>query len=88
MTNLEKKILATSEVEPDDFELEVISKIEKADDTSEGISLNKMRALRKEQDKQARVSVKMSRGMRKNLIEEAKSKGVSLNQYILHRLSR
>ncbi|MCL2574910.1 MAG: type II toxin-antitoxin system HicB family antitoxin [Defluviitaleaceae bacterium] len=87
MTKIEKRFLATQEIEPNAQDLAALARIAEQNDDTKGITLEEMRALRKEQDKRGRISVRVSRKLRKELTKEADSQGISLEQYIINRLS-
>nr|AGS51623.1 hypothetical protein [uncultured bacterium contig00017] len=80
-----KRVEATPSVEPDEWDLEMLEAIETENDTSEGITLAEMDALRK---CNGRISVRVPKQLHRELVVRAKDNGVSLNQYIVYKLAK
>jgi len=88
MNDIEKRFNATPEVEPGIEDLEAIERIEKANDTSKGISLEQMREIRASQKYNGKISLRVPKTLHKDLVVNAKDEGISLNQYILYKLAK
>ena len=88
MSDIERRFNSVQEVEPDMMDLAAIRRIEKADDTDEGISLEQMDALRREQEYSGKISLRVPKTLHKELTQGAKDEGISLNQYILYKLAK
>jgi len=88
MNEIEKRIAAIPEVEPDEEDLAAIARIEARNDTSEGISLAEMDRLRETQAYNGKISLRVPRSLHRDLVRAAKQEGISLNQFLLYKLAR
>lgn len=88
MSSIEKRFMSVQEIAPDNIDLEAISRIEKSNDTSEGISLTQMDAQRTRQEYSGKISVRVPKSLHRNLAQSAKDEGISLNQFILYKLAK
>ena len=88
MNEIEKRISAIKEVEPDEEDLQAIARIKKANDMSEGITLEQMDKIRAEREYGGRISLRVPKTLHRDLIQSAKQEGISLNQFILYKLAR
>ena len=75
-------------VDPDAEDIEAIQRIEKENDVDEGISLADMSEIRAQREYSGRISLRLPRTLHHDLIEEAKTEGVSLNQLLLYKLTK
>ena len=82
MTDKEfKKRLAQIPVaEPDEIDKEMIARIEEGEEME-------LAQFKKELDCSGKISLRLPKSLHKDLIISAKNEGVSLNQYLLYRLS-
>ena len=87
MTELEKRIHATPVVEPDKDDIKALRRINRRNDTSGGITLTEMDALRNEQYN-GKISLRVPKTMHRELVSAAKEEGISLNQFILYKLAK
>jgi len=76
-----KKLAQIPVVEPDEFDKEMIARIEK-----DGEEMD-LAQFKKELDCSGKISLRLPKSLHRDLITNAKSEGVSLNQYLLYRLS-
>ena len=88
MNEIGKRFAAIQEVEPDAEDLEAIEHITKANDTSKGITLEEMDAIREAQEYSGKLSLRLPRTLHRDLSMAAKMEGISLNQFILYKLAR
>ena len=79
-----KKLANIKEVEADSLDLELMKAAAAEEDTST-ISLEQ---LKEEVEYNGKISLRLPRSLHKELVEKAKSEGVSLNQYALFKLSK
>ncbi|MDR2167939.1 MAG: hypothetical protein LBE35_08850 [Clostridiales bacterium] len=66
MSDIEKRFLATPEVEPDALDLEAINRIAAANDTEKGITLEEMRRLRTRES--GKISLRIPMAAHKELV--------------------
>ena len=88
MSEIEKRFNAILEVEPDQEDLMAIERIQKRNDKEKGATLEQMDLIRAERKYSGKVSLRLPRSLHKNLVQEAESEGISLNQFILYKLAR
>jgi len=80
----EKKLSSVAEVEPDEWDIEMVKEIDAESDDS-FISLEEVKTLRK---LSGRISLRVPKSLHADLISMAHAEGTSLNQYILYKLSK
>ena len=80
-----KKVEATPEVEPDEWDIEMLADIDAEADDSRGISLEDLRARR---ECSGKISVNVPKELHYRLLENAKENGVSLDKFIIYKLSK
>jgi len=88
MNAIEKRIANTPVVEPDAEDLAAIKRIEQANDTSDGVTIGDIESLRAEQEYTGKISLRVPKMLHKELSQDAKKNGVSLNQFIVYKLAR
>ena len=88
MNDIEKRFNSIQEVEPDTADRAAIERIQKANDTDEGITLEQMDQARAAQDYSGKISVRVPKTLHRELVAGAKDEGISLNQYILYKLAK
>jgi len=89
MNEIEKRIAAIPEVEPDEWDLEMLAEIDaEYDPEDEGVTLEEMDRIREEKEFTGKVSLRLPKELQANLYYEAKRQGVSLNQYCLYKLAQ
>ena len=88
MNEIEKRFAVIYEAEADERDLAAIKEIMKQNDTSEGITLEQMDKLRAEQECGGTILLTVPRTLYRNLMQDAEDEGVSLNQYILYKLTK
>jgi len=80
----EAKLAAIEEVEPDEWDKEMLSEIDEETDNST-IPLEAVRARR---ECSGKISVRVPKELHFTLLENAKENGVSLNQFIVYKLAK
>lgn len=80
---LDRKLAAIPEEEPDSLDLEMIASAR--EDDSEAIPLEQVKAWLEYSGK---LNIRIPRSLHHRLAEQAKEDGVSLNQYILYKLAQ
>lgn len=88
MTAIEKRFRNVPEVNPDETDLAMIESIKKANDTSLSVSLEDMDNIRAIQEYTGKISLRVPKMLHKELAEDARENGVSLNQFIVYKLAR
>ena len=88
MNELEKRFKNIQEAKPSAEDLEAICRIDSAADSDEGITLEQMDSLRREQAYSGKISLRVPKTLHMELAQGANSEGVSLNQYILYKLAK
>ena len=88
MNEIEKKLAAIPEVEPDKNDIEAIKRIKISDDKSSGVSLDEIELLRTEREYSGKISLRLPKSLHRDLIQAAKREGISLNQFLLYKLAR
>jgi len=88
MDNIAERFKNIQEAEADADDLKAIGRIEKDNDLSEGITLSEMDLLRTTGEYSGKISLRMPKSLHKDLVQEAKEEGVSLNQFILYKLAK
>jgi len=88
MTEIEKRFAAIQEGDPDTEDLEAIERITKANDTSIGVTLDEMDRIKESRTYSGKISLRLPRTLHRDLSTEAKQEGISLNQFILYKLSK
>ena len=84
ITEFERKLSSIPEVEPDEWDLELMKEIDaEVDDCF--ISLDDVKTMRK---LSGRISIRVPKSLHAELISMAHAEGTSLNQYILYKLSK
>lgn len=79
----EKKLANINEVEPDEEDLKAIALIENGDQTT--MTKEELEA---ERAYNGRVSLRLPKSLHRELVQEAKAEGISLNQFILYKLAK
>ena len=80
----EKRLAAIEEVEPDEWDLEMLREID-AETDDETMPLEKVRALR---ECSGKISLRVPKELHYKLLEDAKENGVSLDQFIVYKLAK
>ena len=82
MTNneMEKRLAQIQEVEPDEFDKKMLSSIEDGNE----IELSQFK---KDIEYSGKISLRLPKSLHRELTYSAKNEGVSLNQYLLYKLS-
>ena len=80
----EAKLAHIEEVEPDEWDLEMLAEID-AEESSETTSIEKVKALR---ECSGKISLRVPKELHQTLLENAKENGVSLNQFIVYKLAK
>jgi predicted HicB family RNase H-like nuclease len=88
MNDIEKRFNAVETVKPDEWDLQMIASIEKANDTSEGVTLAELDRIRAAQDYSGKISLRLPKTLHRDLSQAAKQEGISLNQFILYKLAQ
>lgn len=83
----EKRLNAIPEVEPDDFDKELLEECKNNPECNEyGCDLDELKSRVKHAN--GRISLRVPKELHAELIESAKDNGVSLNQYIVYKLAK
>lgn len=88
MSDLKKRFESVSEIEPELEDLTAIQRIEEENDTSKGITLDEMDALRRTHEYSGKISLRVPKSLHRELSERAAEEGISLNQYALYKLAK
>ena len=80
----EDKLATIPEVEPDEWDREMLAEIDAETDTGT-VSIDAVVARR---ECSGRISVRVPKALHYTLLESAKENGVSLNQYIMYKLAK
>ncbi len=84
MNELEKKLAAIEEEDPDEIDLKMLAAI----DAEEDQSTTPLEAVIAKRECSGKISVRVPKELHFELLEKAKNNGVSLNQYIVYKLAR
>ena len=88
MNDIEMRFNNVPEVEPDAKDVMSISHIRQSNDMDSGISLDDMDGLRAKLDYSGKISIRVPKTLHRDLAQDAKEEGISLNQFILYKLAR
>jgi predicted HicB family RNase H-like nuclease len=69
------------EVQPDEWDLEMLKSVEKRKDNNKGKTLQEI-------EYNGKILVRVPKSLHKELVAKAKNEGVSLNQFIAYKLSQ
>lgn len=83
--DFEKKLRLLPTEEPDEIDLAMLAEAEKINDNTT-VSLDEFQ--RSIKDYSGKLNIRIPRSLHRRLSQEAKADGVSLNQYILYKLSQ
>jgi hypothetical protein len=83
-TEFESKLKAIPEVEPDELDNAIIAEAAGHDDGG-SMPLNEFKTL---MDFNGKLSLRIPRSLHMQLVNNAKTEGVSLNQYALYKLAK
>ncbi|MDR0914928.1 MAG: type II toxin-antitoxin system HicB family antitoxin [Oscillospiraceae bacterium] len=81
--DFEKKLTKLPAAEPDAIDKKAIQRITRSEETT-AISLD---VLKEEMDFSGKISLRVPKTLHRDLVFGAKKEGVSLNQYLLYKLS-
>ena len=81
----EKKLNLLPEEQPDAIDLDMLAEAAKINDGS-AVSLGQFQ--RSVEDYSGKLNIRIPRSLHRDLAQQAKADGVSLNQYILYKLAR
>ena len=81
----EKKLNLLPEEQPDAIDLAMLAEAAKINDGS-AVSLEQFQ--RSVEDYSGKLNIRIPRSLHRDLAQQAKADGVSLNQYILYKLAR
>jgi len=81
---LERKLAAIPEDEPDEWDVKLLEEIDAAPD-DEYTSLEEVMAIR---ECSGKISLRVPRELHYHLLKKARSNGVSLNQFIVYKLAK
>ena len=84
VTEFEKKLALIPEERPDDWDIELLKKLDAEQDT-ETVPLEEVEALR---ECSGKLSVRVPKELHFNLLQKAKENGISLNQFIVYKLAK
>ncbi|MCL2168660.1 MAG: type II toxin-antitoxin system HicB family antitoxin [Defluviitaleaceae bacterium] len=88
MNEIAQRFAGILEVEGDIEDLRAIQRIEEDNSQDEGITLAEMDSLRAAQEFSGKISLRVPKSLHKDLVQEAKKEGISLNQFILYKLAK
>jgi len=80
----EAKLAAIGEVEPDEWDKEMLSEIDEETDDS----TTPLETVRARRECSGKISVRVPKELHFTLLEKAKENGVSLNQFIVYKLAK
>ena len=88
MSTIAERFSAIQEVEPDEWDMKILAKIDADNDTSEGVTLEQMDKIRETHEYSGKISLRVPKSLHRDLSESAKFEGISLNQFILYKLAQ
>ncbi|MCL2071871.1 MAG: type II toxin-antitoxin system HicB family antitoxin [Oscillospiraceae bacterium] len=78
-----RRVGATPTVEPDEWDLQMLTEIDTEDDDGGTVTLEDVMAKR---DFSGKISIRVPKSLHRDLFIGAKEEGISLNQFILYKL--
>jgi antitoxin HicB len=88
MSELQKKIALTQQIEADNLDQYMIEQIKSRETEEEGIRLHQLKKAIADKTYTGKLSVRLPKTLHRELAESAKKEGISLNQFVLYKLAR
>jgi len=88
MTEIQKRIALTPQVEADSLDQYMMEQIEAREPEGSGISMEQLKKAASDKAYTGKLSVRLPKTLHKELAENAKKEGISLNQFVLYKLAR